>query len=552
MTINKTRSSTQLNIDGNLDIGTHKVINVVDPTLDQDAATKKYIDTKTITITGDATGSGTPAGISLAVNKTRLNVRNETGVTIASTKAVYVSGFNNLPLIALATNITEVSHNVVGITVAPIAHQTDGFIAVSGQCDAETNGWTVGTELYLSTAGALTATPPTSGSVRHVAIVTVQANYPIGKLLIYQYPEENYLAGGAGVNTIIRMGDSAGANKVSFRDYANAEVGSINSDGTIAMANLSGTNTGDNAGVTSVTGTSPIVSTGGNTPAISIPAATAAVNGYMTASAFSRLANTNGTNTGDVTLAATNHGLALTNQVISLGIPSTLTATTTNAVTASSHTHDITGFATGTGTASGTNTGDQTLAGLGGVPTTRTLSTTAPITGGGDLSANRTLAISAATTGAAGSMSATDKTKLDAMDVAVVELSTWTPLIQASGGGGSYPVNTYSTGNYIKTGNLVYLEAKLTLGTVVAGGTGYIQIRDTPYAKIANSSPVGYVAVNMIPLVGTYAVLSFITGAASRILTISEVTSNGAMTSMPITALSTGDVITLSITYICS
>ena len=283
MTINKIRSSTQLNIDANLDMGTKKIVNLGAPGSDQDAATKKYVDDKpvgtgdvvgpatstadhvamfsdttgklikdsglalsgtntgdqTITITGDAAGSGTTA-IALAVNKTRLNVRNQTGVTIASTKAVYVSGFNNLPLIALATNITEVSHNVVGITVAPIAHQADGYIAVSGQCDAETNGWTVGTELYLSTAGALTATPPTSGAVRHVAIVTVQANYPNGKLLIYQYPEENYLAGGAGVNTIIRMGDSAGANKVSFRDYANAEVASLDSLGNFTAINPAG------------------------------------------------------------------------------------------------------------------------------------------------------------------------------------------------------------------------------------------------------------------------------------------------------------------------
>lgn len=48
-------------------------------------------------------------------------------------------------------------------------------------------------------------------------------------------------------------------------------------------------------------------------------------------------------------------------------------------------------------------------------PTSRTIATTAPLTGGGDLSVNRTLAISAATTLAAGSMSAADKTKLDAI-----------------------------------------------------------------------------------------------------------------------------------------
>ncbi len=43
------------------------------------------------------------------------------------------------------------------------------------------------------------------------------------------------------------------------------------------------------------------------------------------------------------------------------------------------------------GNTSGTNTGDQDLSGY--VPTTRTISTTSPLSGGGDLSANRTIAI---------------------------------------------------------------------------------------------------------------------------------------------------------------
>jgi hypothetical protein len=42
---------------------------------------------------------------------------------------------------------------------------------------------------------------------------------------------------------------------------------------------------------------------------------------------------------------------------------------------------------------SGTNTGDQTLSGLGGVPTSRLVNTTAPLAGGGDLSADRTLTL---------------------------------------------------------------------------------------------------------------------------------------------------------------
>jgi hypothetical protein len=42
------------------------------------------------------------------------------------------------------------------------------------------------------------------------------------------------------------------------------------------------------------------------------------------------------------------------------------------------------------------------LSNLGGVPTSRTISTTAPVTGGGDLSANRTIAVSNATATASG------------------------------------------------------------------------------------------------------------------------------------------------------
>jgi hypothetical protein len=188
-----------------------------------------------VAVSGDAVMSNT--GV-LSVNKTRLIVRNETGVSIPTTRAVYVGGFNNYPLIALASNITELQHNVVGITVGAIGDQSNGYIATGGQCDAETNGWAVGTELYLSTAGQLTATAPVSGSVSHVAIVTVQANYPTGKLLFYRFPEENYLAGGANVDTIIRMGDSAGVNKTSFRDYDNNEVGYIDSNGVLSTSNL--------------------------------------------------------------------------------------------------------------------------------------------------------------------------------------------------------------------------------------------------------------------------------------------------------------------------
>jgi hypothetical protein len=74
---------------------------------------------------------------------------------------------------------------------------------------------------------------------------------------------------------------------------------------------------------------------------------------------------------------------------------------------------DLRGYITGAGTAA------QSVDVSGLVPKTTTITATAPITIDGttsaDLSANRTVAITAATTGAPGTMSAADKTKLDAI-----------------------------------------------------------------------------------------------------------------------------------------
>jgi hypothetical protein len=85
------------------------------------------------------------------------------------------------------------------------------------------------------------------------------------------------------------------------------------------------------------------------------------------------------------------------------------------AATSASGAFDAAGAASTVQTNLDTHAALTTTAHGGLVPPTRSISTTAPLTGGGDLSANRTITISAATTLAAGSMSATDKTKLDAV-----------------------------------------------------------------------------------------------------------------------------------------
>lgn len=48
MATSKVRTSTQVNIDADLDAQSHKVVNVTDPAAAQDAATKHYVDTHSL------------------------------------------------------------------------------------------------------------------------------------------------------------------------------------------------------------------------------------------------------------------------------------------------------------------------------------------------------------------------------------------------------------------------------------------------------------------------------------------------------------------------
>ena len=170
-------------------------------------------------------------------SKTVLTVRNETGATIPSGKMVYMSGFNNVPLIALANNTQPNQHHYIGITQSAIADQTNGVIVTGGLAtgiDTDPLG-IVGTELFLTTNGNLTATMPTSGTVIVVGNVAVKQNNG-SILLIPNSTGAQYVAAAQAQDVHVRMGDIAGANKVTFENYNDTEVGSIDSLGNAAFA----------------------------------------------------------------------------------------------------------------------------------------------------------------------------------------------------------------------------------------------------------------------------------------------------------------------------
>jgi hypothetical protein len=99
-----------------------------------------------------------------------------------------------------------------------------------------------------------------------------------------------------------------------------------------------------------------------------------------------------------------------------------------------------------------------------GVASTRTISTTAPLTGGGDLSANRTFAISAASGSAAGSMSSAHYTKLEALNAANYQPTNSVLTDLGDGAVSSLTITTLSSdthnvGTLAITNPLLYLPA---------------------------------------------------------------------------------------------
>ena len=108
----------------------------------------------------------------------------------------------------------------------------------------------------------------------------------------------------------------------------------------------------------------------------------------------------------------------------------------------------------------------------GGVSPGRTISTTAPLTGGGDLSVDRTLSINEATTSTPGSMSAADKTKLDSIASGATANASDAALRDRSTHTGSQAAGTISD---FASASRTQAEAALIAGdniSITPAGTG--------------------------------------------------------------------------------
>lgn len=153
-------------------------------------------------------------------------------------EAVYISGaVGGNAQFSLADNTVDGKTDVIGLAIETKTSGQTIRIRHAGQLDNwDTSAWSDGDNLYLSTSGAMVNTAPTSGTILHVADVEYD-HATLGDVLLHIRRTRNKGAP-ASVDLFTRMGDSAGANKISYKDYANSEVGYINSDGDLSFNSL--------------------------------------------------------------------------------------------------------------------------------------------------------------------------------------------------------------------------------------------------------------------------------------------------------------------------
>jgi hypothetical protein len=90
--------------------------------------------------------------------------------------------------------------------------------------------WAAGDLLFATTGGGLTNVRPTSGrSVK--AAYSLTGSSATDVLLVYPLENPVWITAASAENVVFRAGDSAGVTRMSFRNYANTEVASVNSQG---------------------------------------------------------------------------------------------------------------------------------------------------------------------------------------------------------------------------------------------------------------------------------------------------------------------------------
>jgi hypothetical protein len=173
-----------------------------------------------------------------------LAIKEENTSAISKGQVCAVTGSSGEKIKVALANCTDATKiRIAGLASGDIGQNAVGYAVFNGVLEnvdtRATNlavnpneeAWSAGDLLWLAnTAGGMTKVRPTSGrSIK--AARTVKGNSETDILVAITHGNAIWATAASGEDIVERMGDSAGANKVSYRDYADNEVASIDSNG---------------------------------------------------------------------------------------------------------------------------------------------------------------------------------------------------------------------------------------------------------------------------------------------------------------------------------
>jgi len=187
------------------------------------------------------TGVGSATAIALTID-----AKEENTSAIVKGQPLYISGATGVafPKVGLADADVAGKAHVIGLAAGAFSQNGIGLVRIAGVLEGvDTLGanavnpadetWAAGDILYLSaTTGGMTNVEPTVGRVVEIGH-SLYGSSNIDAIQLHLANTHPHIEVAVGEDIVLRLGDSAAANKVIVKDYTNTEVANIDSDGNI-------------------------------------------------------------------------------------------------------------------------------------------------------------------------------------------------------------------------------------------------------------------------------------------------------------------------------